>query len=82
MRGMVPVRGVVPTRGVVRVGSPSIPQLAVYEDSVQPLLHSCLDGYNVTVLAYGQTGSGKSFTMGSEDTLGILTSEGKGSIPR
>lgn len=57
-------------------------QDAVYEGSVQPLIKSCLDGYNMTVLAYGQTGSGKSFTMGSEDTLGSITSEGRGLIPR
>ena len=55
----------------------------VYERCVQPLVGSCLDGYNVTVLAYGQTGSGKSFTMGSEDSLGVLMSaERKGLIPR
>lgn len=54
----------------------------MYEDSVHPLVLSCLDGYNVTVLAYGQTGSGKSFTMGSEDTLGMLTAGGRGLIPR
>lgn len=57
-------------------------QDAVYEGSVQPLIKACLDGYNMTVLAYGQTGSGKSFTMGSEDTLGSITSEGRGLIPR
>lgn len=55
----------------------------MYEKSVHPLVGSCLDGYNVTVLAYGQTGSGKSFTMGSEDTLGVLMSaERRGLIPR
>ena len=59
-----------------------ITQLSVYQASVEPLIKSCLDGYNVTVLAYGQTGSGKSFTMGSEDTPGILMSEGRGLIPR
>lgn len=54
----------------------------MYEECVHPLVSSCLDGYNVTVLAYGQTGSGKSFTMGSEATLGVLTSERRGLIPR
>ena len=39
-------------------------------------------GYTATVLAYGQTGSGKSYTMGSEDTMGVLTSERRGIIPR
>ena len=58
-------------------------QTAVYESCVQPLMTPYLDGYNVTVLAYGQTGSGKSFTMGSEDTLGVLMSaERRGLIPR
>ena len=32
---------------------------------VGPLVESCFDGFNVTVLAYGQTGSGKTFTMGT-----------------
>ena len=57
-------------------------QSGVYEECVRPLVASCLEGYNVTVLAYGQTGSGKSYTMGSEDTLGILTSDRRGVIPR
>ena len=41
-------------------------QVALYEHCVQPLLGSCLKGYNGTVFAYGQTGSGKSYTIGSE----------------
>ena len=49
---------------------------------MQPLVGSCLDGYNATVLAYGQTGSGKSYTMGSEDTMGVLMSDKRGIIPR
>ncbi len=64
--------------------APPLPvlQSRVYEECVQPLVSSCLDGYNVTVLAYGQTGSGKSYTMGSEDTMGVLTSDRRGIIPR
>jgi Kinesin motor domain len=33
-------------------------QVQVYESRVAPLIGSCLDGYNATILAYGQTGSG------------------------
>lgn len=50
---------------------------------MHPLVSSCLDGYNITILAYGQTGSGKSFTMGSDEAVGILSSDdGRGIIPR
>jgi hypothetical protein len=38
-------------------------QSAVFDNSCQPLVQSCLQGYNATVLAYGQTGSGKTYTM-------------------
>jgi hypothetical protein len=37
----------------------------VYTNAVLPLVGSCFEGYNVTILAYGQTGSGKTYTMGS-----------------
>ena len=30
----------------------------VYRHRVAPLVSSCLEGYNATILAYGQTGSG------------------------
>ena len=30
---------------------------------VQPIIMSCIDGYNVCIMAYGQTGSGKTHTM-------------------
>ena len=36
--------------------------LQVFED-IEPLVTSCLDGYNVCIFAYGQTGAGKTFTM-------------------
>lgn len=38
-------------------------QEQVYETCVTPLVESCLEGYNATVLAYGQTGSGKTHTI-------------------
>ena len=46
-------------------------QDAVFEDTRQ-LVHSCVDGYNVTVFAYGQTGSGKTHTMeGTPENPGV-----------
>lgn len=38
-------------------------QIQIYESRVAPLIGSCLDGYNATILAYGQTGSGVSFLL-------------------
>ncbi|KAK3914741.1 Kinesin-II 95 kDa subunit [Frankliniella fusca] len=35
----------------------------LYENTVRPLVHSVLDGYNGTIFAYGQTGTGKTYTM-------------------
>jgi hypothetical protein len=32
----------------------------IYAERVAPLVISCLEGYNATILAYGQTGSGVS----------------------
>lgn len=32
-------------------------------EHVQPVIMSCIDGYNVCLIAYGQTGSGKTYTM-------------------
>ena len=37
------------------------PQQQIYQARVAPLVHSCLQGYNATILAYGQSGSGVSF---------------------
>jgi Kinesin motor domain len=36
-------------------------QQQLYTDRVAPLVVSCLEGYNATILAYGQTGSGVSW---------------------
>lgn len=30
---------------------------------IEPLVMSCMNGYNVCIFAYGQTGSGKTYTM-------------------
>jgi kinesin family protein 4/21/27 len=34
-------------------------QETIFTKCVLPLLDSCFNGYNATILAYGQTGSGK-----------------------
>lgn len=51
----------------------------IFAECVEPLLDSCFDGYNVSVLAYGQTGAGKTFTMG---TTVNNTGSSRGIIPR
>ncbi|KAE8288731.1 Kinesin-like protein KIFC3 [Larimichthys crocea] len=39
---------------------------------IEPLVTSCIDGYQVCIFAYGQTGSGKTYTMeGSVENPGI-----------
>ncbi|XP_063306958.1 kinesin-like protein KIFC3 [Pelobates fuscus] len=39
---------------------------------IEPVVMSCLNGYNVCIFAYGQTGSGKTFTMeGTSESPGI-----------
>ncbi|XP_061468170.1 kinesin-like protein KIFC2 [Rhineura floridana] len=39
---------------------------------IEPLVMSCLNGYNACIFAYGQTGSGKTYTMeGTRDDPGI-----------
>ena len=62
-------------------------QIDVYEKCVTPLVQSCIEGYNATVLAYGQTGSGKTHTILGESTGGIDdeadgTKANEGVIPR
>eukprot|EP00957_Ditylum_brightwellii_P196801 14993273-Ditylum_brightwellii.AAC.1 len=43
--------------------SGNVSQNLVFITCVLPLLESCLDGYNATVLAYGQTGAGKTYSV-------------------
>jgi len=38
-------------------------QAEVFNKSIRPLVNSCMEGYNATVLAYGQTGSGKTHSI-------------------
>ncbi|XP_052327640.1 kinesin-like protein KIF3C isoform X2 [Oncorhynchus keta] len=38
-------------------------QRDLYDETVRPLIHSVLDGFNGTIFAYGQTGTGKTYTM-------------------
>ncbi|PVD25252.1 hypothetical protein C0Q70_15750 [Pomacea canaliculata] len=46
-------------------------QEEIFKDT-NPIITSCVDGYNVCLMAYGQTGSGKTFTMmGPESNPGI-----------
>ncbi|XP_031568167.1 kinesin-like protein KIF27 isoform X9 [Actinia tenebrosa] len=63
------------------VFNPATSQVEVYEACVEPLVKSCLQGYNATVFAYGQTGSGKTYTVGGIDT-GVLRDSELGIIPR
>ncbi|TIC09952.1 kinesin-domain-containing protein [Wallemia mellicola] len=68
-----------------RVHGPSDTQDVVYNDNVEKLVESFIDGYNVTVLAYGQTSSGKSYTMGtsiSDDNQDTTISHTTGIVPR
>jgi hypothetical protein len=64
----------------------STDQGGIYNRCVTPLVQSCLEGYNATVLAYGQTGSGKTYTMlgdvdHDENDVGVDIEE-EGMIPR
>ena len=60
---------------------PLADQHTIYANLVAPLVESCFNGYNATVLAYGQTGSGKTYTMGSGNSSNLLDDE-VGVIPR
>jgi centromeric protein E len=45
----------------------------LYEDVVQDIVRSAMQGINGTIMAYGQTSSGKTFTMtGTPDSPGII----------
>ncbi|KAA0176662.1 hypothetical protein FNF27_01943 [Cafeteria roenbergensis] len=72
--GMVEEAGVRPGKFTFdRVFGPGSTQQEVF-DEVEPLVVSCLDGYNATVFAYGQTGSGKTFTIQGEPASPGVTS--------
>ena len=49
----------------------------VFRKVAQPVVESCLDGYNGTIFAYGQTGSGKTYTMSGSESW-----KQRGIIPR
>ncbi|XP_035668109.1 kinesin-like protein KIF27 isoform X2 [Branchiostoma floridae] len=53
-----------------------------YSKIVEPLVHSCFEGYNATVFAYGQTGSGKTYTIVGGGNTDTITEEEYGIIPR
>ena len=49
-----------------------VPLTQIYEESVQPLIKTVLNGCNATVFAYGPTGTGKTYTMlGNQDIYGL-----------
>eukprot|EP00629_Pelagomonadales_sp_RCC1024_P008296 CAMPEP_0119267344 /NCGR_PEP_ID=MMETSP1329-20130426/5525_1 /TAXON_ID=114041 /ORGANISM="Genus nov. species nov., Strain RCC1024" /LENGTH=727 /DNA_ID=CAMNT_0007267265 /DNA_START=182 /DNA_END=2365 /DNA_ORIENTATION=+ len=54
-------------------------QAELYENTARPVLESCLQGYNATILAYGQTGTGKTYTM---DGGNVADLDARGIIPR
>ncbi|XP_020621415.1 kinesin-like protein KIF27 [Orbicella faveolata] len=54
---------------------PKTTQADVYDKCVEPLVKSCMEGYNATVFAYGQTSSGKTYTIGGTNSAGLLEEE-------
>lgn len=49
--------------GSEQVFGPSSKQKDLFEQSISPIVHEVLEGYNCTIFAYGQTGTGKTYTM-------------------
>eukprot|EP01022_Parablepharisma_sp_SALTPOND_P000976 TRINITY_DN105369_c0_g1_i1.p1 TRINITY_DN105369_c0_g1~~TRINITY_DN105369_c0_g1_i1.p1 ORF type:complete len:518 (-),score=45.91 TRINITY_DN105369_c0_g1_i1:930-2483(-) len=52
-------------------------QEQVFKEVAEPVVESCLNGYNGTIFAYGQTGSGKTFTMSGSESW-----KQRGIVPR
>lgn len=63
-----------------KVFGSNVEQTEIYNQTVEPMLASLLEGFNQTVFAYGQTGSGKTYTMGGE--FGKRDREHDGILPR
>lgn len=68
------------------VGDENSTQEEVFHKIAQPIVDSCLEGYNGTIFAYGQTGSGKTYTIqgpGFDDVcLSEQAEEDRGILPR
>ena len=47
---------------------PSTDQETIFAEVAEPVIDSCLAGFNGTIFAYGQTGSGKTYTMTGGET--------------
>eukprot|EP01084_Bolivina_argentea_P083210 150675_1 len=62
---------------------PKTTQKQVFYLVGQPMVLSCLEGFNSTIFAYGQSGSGKTYTMfGPENSNNVNTIHQFGLIPR
>ena len=55
----------------------TINQFQCYKRIAEPLIDSCLQGYNTTVMAYGQTGSGKTYTIGTSSSGKSVSEDSK-----